>query len=187
MSHAIKNLHRSTTPQVYVACLAAYNAGKLHGEWCDATNEHEILDTIERVIESSPVEDAEEHAFHDYDGFGKAGDALGEYSSAEDVAELAALLETHGADLVGAAVENWGPSTSDIVGTVEDMIENNYHGEYSSVGDYAHDVYEQTGGLDNVPSSLRYHIDWESVGKEMETGGLTALDAPGGGVYIFSE
>lgn len=177
-----------STPQVYVACLAAYNAGKLHGDWADATDEHEIIETIERVIESSPVEDAEEHAFHDYDGFGKAGDVLGEYSSAEDVASLGALVETHGADLVGAAAENWGPSNpGNVVGTVEDLIENNYHGEYSSVGDYAHEYYESTGELDKVPSSLRYHIDWESVGKEMETGGLTALDAPGGKVYIFSE
>ena len=88
---------------------------------------------------------------------------------------------------MGAAVENWGPSTSDIVGTVEDMIENNYRGEYSSVGDYAHDLYEETGELDEVPNNLRYHIDWESVGAEMESGGLTALDAPRGGVYIFSE
>ncbi len=25
------------TPQIYVACLAAYNNGTLHGIWCDAT------------------------------------------------------------------------------------------------------------------------------------------------------
>ncbi|WP_447531297.1 antirestriction protein ArdA, partial [Legionella pneumophila] len=25
------------TPQIYVACLAAYNNGIVHGEWIDAT------------------------------------------------------------------------------------------------------------------------------------------------------
>jgi len=31
------------TPRIYVACLAAYNAGKLHGEWIDADQDAEAI------------------------------------------------------------------------------------------------------------------------------------------------
>ena len=32
-----------TTPRIYVACLAAYNAGRLHGEWIDADQQIDAL------------------------------------------------------------------------------------------------------------------------------------------------
>ena len=56
---------------IYVACLAAYNNGKLHGCWIDATQElDDIQDQINSMLVSSPEEDAEEYAIHDYEGFG---------------------------------------------------------------------------------------------------------------------
>lgn len=42
-----------------MACLAAYNNGKLHGCWIDA-----IQDQINSMLASSPEEDAEEYAIH---------------------------------------------------------------------------------------------------------------------------
>ena len=49
--------------QIYVADLAAYNNGKLHGIWIDATQSvDEIFDIIKTLLESSPEEDAEEFA-----------------------------------------------------------------------------------------------------------------------------
>ena len=63
---------------IYVACLAAYNNGKLHGCWIDATQElDDIQDQINSMLASSPEEDAEEYAIHDYEGFGSY--RLGEY------------------------------------------------------------------------------------------------------------
>jgi antirestriction protein len=29
----MKNQEQKSDPKIYVACLAAYNAGQLHGEW----------------------------------------------------------------------------------------------------------------------------------------------------------
>lgn len=51
--------------RIYVACLAAYNSGNLHGVWIDATADiDDIQDQINSMLESSPVEDAEEYAIH---------------------------------------------------------------------------------------------------------------------------
>ena len=48
-------------PQIYVACLAAYNSGHLHGKWITPkTDKEELEEQFEEVIKTSPVADAEE-------------------------------------------------------------------------------------------------------------------------------
>lgn len=43
-------------PDIYVACLASYNAGMLHGEWIDAAQDAEDIEReiIEKVLLTSP-------------------------------------------------------------------------------------------------------------------------------------
>ena len=56
--------------QIYVACLAAYNSGVLHGEWITPAKDVEELQAqINKVIKSTPAPDAEEWAIHDYNDF----------------------------------------------------------------------------------------------------------------------
>lgn len=56
------------TPRVYVACLASYNAGDLHGDWVELTGS---LRTIGRrvnvILESSPLPNAEEWIILDHE------------------------------------------------------------------------------------------------------------------------
>ena len=45
-------------PAIYIACLASYNAGTLHGFWCDltiATTAEEIQECIDYVFATSPA------------------------------------------------------------------------------------------------------------------------------------
>ena len=59
-----------TTPKVYVACLAAYNNGILHGQWIEANQGKEgIQEEIQDMLSKSPIPGAEEWAIHDYEGF----------------------------------------------------------------------------------------------------------------------
>ncbi len=80
--------HRSQTengPRIYVACLAAYNNGRLHGRWIDAGQDVEEIQTeITEMLAASPIQLAEEWAIHDYEGF--EGASLGEFSSIQWVA-----------------------------------------------------------------------------------------------------
>ena len=42
-------------PRIYVACLAAYNNGYLHGEWIDANQDTDDLHAeIKKILASSP-------------------------------------------------------------------------------------------------------------------------------------
>ena len=51
-------------PRIYVACLAAYNNGRLHGAWIDATTPDEIRTEVRAMLAASPEPDAEEWAIH---------------------------------------------------------------------------------------------------------------------------
>lgn len=51
-------------PRIYVACLAAYNNGRLHGCWIDTTDPHEVWQQVREMLAASPEPDAEEWAIH---------------------------------------------------------------------------------------------------------------------------
>lgn len=50
--------------RIYVADLAAHNASHLHGVWID-----DIQEQVSAMLAASPVEDAEEYAIQDFEGF----------------------------------------------------------------------------------------------------------------------
>ena len=60
------------TPRIYVACLAAYNNGQLHGAWIDADQSADAIhEEIRAMLASSPTPGAEEWAIHDYERFAR--------------------------------------------------------------------------------------------------------------------
>jgi antirestriction protein len=147
--------------RIYVADLAAYNAGYLHGVWIDATLEvADIQAEISTMLKASPVEDAEEYAIHDYEGFD--GYSLGEYSgidTAHDVASFIAEYPNFG----GALLAYWGD-----IEEAKHTAENRYCGCYMSLADYAQELTEQTS---DVPEHLSRYIDYDAMGRDMELGG----------------
>src|SRR5581483_3902347 len=57
-------------PRIYVASLADYNAGRLHGVWIDAAQEPDDLQLhINAMLARSTEPIAEEWAIHDFEGF----------------------------------------------------------------------------------------------------------------------
>ncbi len=149
------------TPKIYVACLAAYNSGILHGEWIDATQDLDtIWNELRNALATSPVEDAEEWAIHDYDGFGLT--SLSEYESIERVHEIALFIEEN--EKLGASlIEHFCGNLDDAKAALE-----NYMGCYESLEDYARQTTEETS---EVPEHLAYYIDYEAMGKDIENNG----------------
>jgi antirestriction protein len=90
-------------PSIYVASLADYNCGELHGEWFeidDTTTVDDLREQIEAMLAESPsvaegeTDVAEEFAIHDCDGFYSYN--LHEYASLDEVIAVAAAIEKHG-------------------------------------------------------------------------------------------
>jgi len=152
------------TPRIYVACLAAYNAGTLHGEWIDANQSAEEIElAIQAMLARSPEPGAEEWAIHDHEGF--CGVNVTEHESVASVAELATFVEEHGA--VGAALVSH-------FGEIEDAkraLEEQQAGSGSSLADWAEEFLLDTGQLERVPENLRPYIDFEKYADDLELSG----------------
>lgn len=164
--------------RIYVACLAAYNNGHLHGVWIDAgRGDSHIWEQTRAMLKSSPIPNAEEWAIHDYEGF--QGAALGEYTSFETVDQYAQFIETHG--------ELGGKILTDCAGHMADAQAklDSYIGQYDSLEDYAREYIEQT--LTEIPPSLEHYIDYESMGRDMEINGLiTTIETDAFCVHVFA-
>jgi antirestriction protein len=153
------------SPKIYVACLAAYNNGKLHGEWIDCTLgiEH-IRSEIKKILASSPENlnpyPCEEWAIHDFEDFGVD---LSEWEDLEKVAALGEFLSS--ADDSELAAEVLAHANGDIE-EAQKILEE-YVGEYKSRSDFAYELAEDCGDLNNIPQWLQYHIDWDNVARDL--------------------
>jgi len=165
-------------PRIYVACLAAYNNGKLFGKWIDADQDpDDILKEIKEMLKESPEPDAEEWAIHDYEEFG--GFEPKELESIEDAAEMARLTFEHG-EAIGLFYMN---DVYDLDG-LESRFEDAYAGYYASEIEYAEDLFDEIY-LSGVPENIQCYIDYKSFADDLFCGDCFSLDAADGGVYVF--
>ncbi len=163
--------------RIYVADLAAYNSGYLHGTWIDATQDlDDIQEAVNDMLSKSPVEDAEEYAIHDYEGYGSYG--LGEYEGLEKAHELACFIEEYPA-LGGEMLNHFGGSLDD----ARKALEEHYSGCYSSLADYAQEWTENTS---EVPAHLENYIDYERMGRDFEmSGDIYTIETAHDEVHVF--
>jgi antirestriction protein len=148
--------------KIYVADLAAYNNGELHGVWIDATQDLEDIQAeVNAMLAASPVDDAEEYAIHDHEGF--AGYGLGEYAGLETAHEVALFIEEYPA-FGGALLSHFGDDLDDAKKAAQDS----YCGSHSSLADYAQELTEETT---EIPESLRHYIDYDKMAYDMELNG----------------
>jgi antirestriction protein len=147
--------------RIYVADLAAYNNGFLHGVWIDATSEvSDMQDEINKLLAASPVPGAEEYAIHDYEGFD--GYSLGEYAGLQSAHEIAEFIAAF-PDFGGALLNHCGD-----LAEARRAAEDNYCGCYSSLADYAQELTEE---CTEIPANLVHYIDYEAMARDMALNG----------------
>ena len=127
-----------TVPSIYVASLADYNHGVLHGDWLNATVEpDELHEQIRAILARSQQPNAEEWAIHGYEGF--CGLDIDEHENLESVFRLATGIAQHGeafaiyADWVG--FENAKP----------EEFGDHHAGSYESLGACARELADSLG------------------------------------------
>jgi antirestriction protein len=193
-----------SNPEIYVACLASYNAGNLFGEWIEVDESETFLeDQISALLRKSKypsvkvdcpdcvvdpdcstckgkgeVPSAEEWAIHDSRGF--EGYKPGESTKVDTLCKVASLLEQYGAVFTSAL---------DYFGDIENAssaLKDRYCGEWNSVADYAADYANEADSelMAAMPNRLRYFIDWDQYASWLD---LTAIDSGCGTVYIFTD
>lgn len=164
-----------TTPKIYVACLAAYNNGFLHGQWIEVNQETEVIhEEIQDMLKRSPSAGAEEWAIHDYEGF--CGIRLSEYEYIAKVVEIAKLINEHG--------EAWAVY-AEYVGTdyaTTESFEEAYQGEWDSEEDFAENLAEETM---EIPEHLKYYIDYEKFARDLFINDYFSEKGENYRVYVF--
>ncbi|NQE61404.1 antirestriction protein ArdA [Caulobacter sp. RHG1] len=158
MGQAAENLE----PRIYVACLAAYNSGRLHGAWIDVEDDADaVRGAIAAMLRGSPEPDAEEWAIHDYEDFG--GVQLSEYAAIDAVVAIAVFLRERGG--LGALV------LAHVGGDLEaaaEALDEQYCGVFARLADYLQDLTEETV---TIPEALRSYIDYEAMARDAEING----------------
>lgn len=168
----------SAAPQVWIGCLASYNAGRLIGEWCDATDldaMHECRDRVAKLAKEAACREwpsaadygsgwlSEEFFIADYDGFPRSlVSRWGEYPDWEEVAEVCAVLveDPEGVSAWLAFADHALGSHYWTVENLRDWREYVCASGVSSEEEYAQEFYESCYG--EVEGELAGHIDWES-------------------------
>jgi antirestriction protein len=175
----LKMVAEQLNPRVYVACLASYNAGRLHGTWLDVEDVDSLQEGITGMLATSPIREAEEWDIHDVEGFGEA--PIREYESLERVASMATLVREHG-KLASALISHYD---GDVEETTQ-ALEDNYQGCYASLEDYAAKFMEDTGSLEGVPESIRPYIDYERIAHDWELNGdIFTVETAYNEVHVF--
>lgn len=154
-------------PRIYVASLADYNAGTLHGRWIDADQDADAIRAeVAAMLAESSEPLAEEWAIHDYDNF--AGYRVAEFADFEHVAAVARMISEHGPVFAGL-LEHLGGNLDE----ARAYMEERYRGAYDDLGRYASEVIGDLyhDAVKGLPDVIRNIIDWDAIGRDMEMGG----------------
>lgn len=163
-----QNKTNEDTPQIYIACLSAYNNGFLHGAWVDASEgiEH-VRECIKDILSSSPVaEECEEWAIHDYQNFGSY--KVSEYHDLEELCEVAEFLQecqNFPSDVVSSLIDDYGIEGARI------KMEDDFIGEFDSDVDLAYHYVEEFGLLDGISEHIARYFDYDSFGRDLDMNG----------------
>lgn len=186
----------ASTAQIYVADLAAYNAGHLHGRWIhlvgygyEPEQVHErIKEILARGAElygADTLSAHEEWAIHDYEGFGTV--KIDEYSSIERVCAIAETLdelESNGEDVpFGIFLDKI--ESLDYFDSLDDAVDafrEAFLG-VQSLEDYAREYVEEVLSGE-MSSTLMNYFDYESFARDMGYDGYTEV-YDHGDYYLF--
>ena len=162
--------HFTTTGvTIYAACLASYNAGKLHGEWFDlddCTDLDELQDQVAVMLGASSVDNATEYRIDDYEQLPYVPGTL------EQAWAMHELIQEHG-DVARAAL-----SYDQDVAYATERCENSFgvYGSYEDIGAQQLEEYD-------IPSAIEYHVDCEGLGKDYAS---NYIDVEwDGSIYLF--
>lgn len=169
--------HTSDTPRIYVACLAAYNNGSLHGCWIDLDDALDAVWTqVRAMLKSSPLPDAEEWAIHDYEGFFNL--RLGEYVGIDEAYHIAQFILVHGQ--LGAALLN---NCDQDLAQTETILEEDYRGCYDSIETFAEELLTETT---DIPEHLENYIDYAAYARDLQLGReITTIQTAWNEIHIF--
>lgn len=170
-------------PSIYVACLSAYNNGFLHGCWIDLTDKslEEVWEKIMEMLKASPMQDAEEWAIHDYQGFEDFD--VSESHDLEKLVNLCELKENLDIpfEIVAYLANDFG------IENVEEYYNDNFIGIFKNDEEFAMADVENHGYFDKSNEFLERYFDYDSYAKDLlDNSYIFSVKTDEGKYYFYS-
>ncbi len=194
------------TRRVYIACLASYNCGVLHGEWVDldGLDADDVRGEIARILRASP----RPNTTIPCPDCGEGANATPECTTCGSKGQIPSAEEWAATDYEGFGSLSLGehPNLDELVNHVDmigdhgdawiafcnhvgehyatpDGFQDSYHGHHDSAACFAQELCSDSG---IELGSLANYIDWEGYARDMGFDGWYFADDSSGGVYVFS-
>lgn len=152
--------------RIYVASLADYNSGRLHGVWIDVydtSTVDEILEEIDAMLKESTEPVAEEYAIHDYE----CPISISEYEDMDTIIRIAEVVDKYSTEAVKAAAECISADINDI----ESALDSGY-ALYKDTDEAVDEFLESI----ECPDSLICYIDYDAVWRDLQMDGYSELE-----------
>lgn len=175
-------------PSVYVASLADYNAGRLHGTWIDPARDlDDVHRAVSEMLSRSRTPGAEEYAIHDFSGFGRHVE-MGEYTSLDRVHALALGIGEYGMSF--AAWWSYVNPLSSDENELREHFQENYRGTWDTLEDYAEQYLDDIGAVriaEEIPTWIQPYLalDIGGFARDLVLGGDIVAIEDIHGIHIF--
>jgi antirestriction protein len=138
------------TPKIYVADLEAYNNGRLSGVWLDLTDYSDADELMDAINDFLKTTGGEEYAVHDYENLPSS--MYSEYMGVRDFEEIYEMMDL--------AKENDLPLdvVMEVVSQFNSSALNEYTGVYDSEKDFAEQLVDDLGGIQNF-HDFEYYLE----------------------------
>lgn len=154
--------------KIYIANLAAYNAGTLEGKWFDLNDYTDNEEFKDAVNEWRKEQGIAECVVHDYDDC-PAHEEFGEHPDFDELYMYHTLYEKYGDSFSawfymfhysGCDCESW-----------EDKYNESYMGEWESWEDFARYLIDDCNALGEIPDNLWDYIDYSAYAYDSRCNG----------------
>lgn len=160
-------------PAVYVGTYHKYNCGSIFGKWFDLTDFEEKDEFHDACRELHASEDDPEFMFQDWEGI--PSKFVSESSIDWDFIAAWKQAKEEGREDAFVA---W----ADYSGECDfDAFDEAYRGKAETEEDYAYELVEDNGLLNDVPESLRSYFDYEAYARDLFSSGYVLHDG-----FVFS-
>lgn len=164
--------------RIYVADLAEYNAGRLHGEWLTPTDYADVED-LQAAVTALMAHPDHEYAIHDSEGV-----RIAEHTSLATIMHIARAVEEHGVEKVNAYLEE---GRSSDLSTLASDISDADMGEYSSKEAWAEEQIDSAYDLNKLLGNLANYFDYAAYARDAQLGGdVTFVSLENGNVWVLS-
>jgi len=163
----------TTTPSVYVGTYHKYNCGSIYGKWLDLTDFDDRADFYAACQALHADESDAEFMFQDWENI--PSQCVSESTIDWDFVAAYQRAEAEGSE---AAFIAWAEYTGQCD---YDAFDDAYRGEAESEEDYALEMVEDNGLLNDVPDLLRCYFDFKAYARDLFSNGYVFHDG-----YVFT-